>query len=110
MTPAALTELLHILARSMAAEMPGITMKLVRWNDIVDTAMRFYPTCPEDGVRECLQSCCPGDPMFDGKSTLAVSLNANYGWMIPPEQTTGVTPGPDKTCYSTPATAVQVSA
>ena len=110
MTPAALTEHLHILARSMAAEMPGITMKLVRWNDIVDTALRFYPTCPEDGVRECLQSCCPGDPMFDGKSTLAVSLNANYGWMIPPEQTTGVTPGPRTRLATAPPLLPPVSA
>lgn len=76
------SEELHVFARQYAENLKDITMKLVRWNDIVAVAEEFYPLDPMGGVRECLQSCVPGDPMFDGKSTLAVSLRANYGWSV----------------------------
>lgn len=76
------TDYLHEFARQRASEMPGINMKLVRWNDIVSVALKFYPTNPKAGVVECLQSCRPGDPMYDGKNTLAKSLEDNYQWMI----------------------------
>ena len=78
MTP----EQLHIYARELAATIPGIDKKLVRWNDIVQVALDFYPRDPMSGVKECLQSCVPGDPQFDGKNTLAISLSTNYRWML----------------------------
>ena len=73
---------LHSFARDLAANMAGIAMKLVRWNDIVDVAFDFYQNNPSDGVRECLESCCPDSPMYEGKNTLAVSLRNNYEWML----------------------------
>ncbi len=73
---------LHSYARKLAAELPGISMKLVRWNDVVDVARDFYPRDVEGGIRECLQSCVPGDPQYDGKTTLAISLRENYKWML----------------------------
>lgn len=73
---------IHAYARETAADMQGITMKLVRWNDIVEVAFDFYPLDPKAGVRECLDSCCPDNSMFDGKNTLAVSLRNNYAWML----------------------------
>lgn len=71
---------LHRYARRLAAEMPEINMKLIRWNYIIDAAQRFYPSDPQQGVKECLQSCISGDPQYDGKNTLALSLATNYGW------------------------------
>lgn len=82
MTSPLTPEALHIYAREVASTMSGITAKLIRWNDIVQTALDFYPSNPKAGVVECLQSCVPGDVMFDGKSTLAASLQANYRWML----------------------------
>ena len=75
---------LHVYAREYASSLAGITQKLIRWNDIVQVAKDFYPNDIQAGIRECLHSCVPDDPQFDGKNILAVSLRANYGWMIRP--------------------------
>lgn len=77
-----MSDALHVYAREYAATLKGVSNKLIRWNDVIAVALVFYLGDPESGVRECLQSCVPGDPQFDGKNTLAVSLRANYGWML----------------------------
>lgn len=84
-------EELHAFAREIAVVIDmlqselgkqKISMKLVRWNDIIQTAFDFYPSDPKWGVVECLRSCIPDDPIYDGKRTLPVILNADYKWMI----------------------------
>lgn len=78
-------EELHAYGRAYAAALRNPPRKkLLRWNDIVDVVLRFYPTDPKAGVRECVDSCCLDQiAMYDGDNTLAVSLAKNYGWMFP---------------------------
>jgi hypothetical protein len=75
-----MSDLLHIFAREAASRMPTIRNKLVNYNQIVEASFAFYNN-PQDGVIECLQSCCPDTANYDGKNTMAASLLANYKWM-----------------------------
>ena len=77
-------EALHVLAREVAAALIEPDRKHLRFNEIVETALMFYPTDPRGGVRELVESCdrqctalyVKGRPMWAG-------LRASYAWMIP---------------------------
>ena len=75
-------ERLHAYARTYAERVPELNKKLVRYNDIVDASITFYSNDVEEGIRECIDSCRPNCYiMYDGKNTLAQSLQNNYKWI-----------------------------
>lgn len=79
-----MTDALQTLARAEYARLVQPDKKQVRFNDIVRVAERFYPTRPDLGVIELVQSCdktcvslyVAGDPMWQ-------RLEQHYGWMSP---------------------------
>lgn len=50
-------EQLHIVARQEAESLVAPNRKQLRFNEIVQTALDFYPSSPEQGVRELVRAC-----------------------------------------------------
>ena len=76
-------EALHALARTTATAITDPDRKQLRFNEIVDTAWRFYPADPEAGVREMVSACdrAQTDLYIKGQPMWA-TLQDQYGWML----------------------------
>jgi hypothetical protein len=80
--PDAVLNALHATARHVAGDLIDPDKRQMRFNEIVDCALRFYPAAPFDGVAELVRACdksasglyVHGDPMWH-------RLGASYGWM-----------------------------
>ena len=88
MTPSPVTDTkegLHAAARYEAGWLEAhgrpIVRKQLRWNDIVEASLDFYPSDPEAGVRELVESACSDSPAFVVKDPWAERLTRDYGWM-----------------------------
>jgi len=73
---------LYTLARSLAANAEAFDKKQLRFNDIVETAKRFYND-PAEGVIELTDSCRPDSPLYIKKQPMWQTLNTQYSWMLP---------------------------
>jgi hypothetical protein len=74
---------LQVLAREVAATLTDPDRKQLRFNNIVEVAKEFYPSCPEEGVLELVMSCdrnhvslyVKGNPMW-------LTLSEEYRWLL----------------------------
>jgi hypothetical protein len=77
-------EHLHALARKVAAELGDPDRKQLRFNEIVETALLFYPGCAHAGVTELVNACDRRQrDLYDRARPMWQELNVNYRWMIP---------------------------
>lgn len=72
-------EELHKVAREAAEEYEDLDKKQLRFNDIVETAIKFYNN-PEDGVRELVDACSKQSPLYVKKRPMWEILNKEYLW------------------------------
>ena len=77
-------EELHKYAREYVASNPkaDFDKRLLRYNDIVTAAKRFYATAIKSGIRECIDSCIKDHEMYVPKNSLPDSLTSNYSWLL----------------------------
>lgn len=80
--PDAVRSMLHVFARSLAGDLIEPDKRQLRFNEIVECVLRFYPSAVFDGVSELVRACdksasglyLKDDPMWH-------RLSVAYGWM-----------------------------
>ena len=70
------------VARGLAQEISGLDKKQLRFNEIVLVARSHYPSDPEEGVRELVESCRIGDALYVRGAPMWQTLRDQYGWMV----------------------------
>ena len=78
---------LHAIARKHADRITttgaDLDRKQLRFNDIVECAVRFYPSTIEAGVIELVNACDRNQPdLYLHKSPMWQTLSEQYKWMI----------------------------
>jgi hypothetical protein len=74
--------MLHSVARARAEALAEPDRKQLRFNEIVDCAVRFYSADPLSGVLELVDSCDKAQPeLYVAKSPMWKTLRDQYAWM-----------------------------
>lgn len=73
---------LHSLARSEASLYDDLDRKQLRFNNIVETAVRFYSCDPCAGVKELVLSSSRASTLYVPNDPMTEQLNLNYQWML----------------------------
>lgn len=73
---------LHEYAREVAAGLQDPDKKQLRFNEIVETAARFYPGSERAGVRELVRSCDKSDLLYVKGHPMWQTLNEQYRFYL----------------------------
>lgn len=74
---------LHAAARDRALKLKDPDKKQLRFNEIVQCALRFYPADPIGGVRELVNACDRAcEALYVKNNPMHESLMRDYAWMV----------------------------
>ena len=73
---------LQSMARQRAACFDDIDRKQLRFNEIIDAAMAFYPGREAYGVMEMVEACSKSSALYVRKRPMWQVLRDEYSWML----------------------------